>query len=88
MVEYVFTLCTKYSLYLYTQKKKTTQPNYPNLNHIEAPNFKKKKKITLRGFGVLIVVGGLYNRCGDPLNSSFSLFQMFCQSQVFYFGNI
>ena len=34
------------------------------------------------GFGILMVVGGLYNKGGDPLNSSFSLFQMFCQSQA------
>ena len=85
MVECGFTLCTKYSLYLYTQNKK-----YPT--KLPTPNFKKKKekkkKKARRGFGVLMVVGGLYNKGGDPLDSSFSLFQMFCQSQVFYFGNI
>ena len=86
MVEYGFTLCTKYYVYLYTQNK-----NYPT--KLPTPNFKKKKegkkkKKAHRGFGVLMVVGGLYNKGGDPLDSSFSLFQMFCQFQVFYFGNI
>ena len=85
MVEYGFTLYTKYSLYLYTQNK-----NYPT--KLITPNFKKKKekkkKKACRGFDVLMVVGGLYNKGSDPLDSSFSLFQMFCQSQVFYFGNI
>ena len=86
MVKYDFTLYTKYSLYLDTQNK-----NYPTKlpkpKSYLSPNL-KKKKITGRGFGVLMVVGGLYNKGGDPLNFSFSLFQMFCQSQVFYFGNI
>ena len=85
MVECGFTLCTKYSLYLYIQNKK-----YPT--KLPTPNFKKKKekkkKKARRGFSVLMVMGGLYNKSGDPLDSSFSLFQMFCQSQVFYFGNI
>ena len=79
MVECGFTLCTKYSLYLYTQNKK-----YPT--KLPTPNFKKKKgekkkkKGAHRGFGVLMVVGGLYNKSGDPLDFSFSLFEMFCQS--------
>ena len=88
MVECGFTLCTKYSLYLYTQNKK-----YPT--KLPTPNFKKKKEKkkknktkARRGFSVFMVVGGLYNKGGDPLDSSFSLFQMFFQSQVFYFGNI
>ena len=37
MVECGFTLCTKYSLYLYTQNKK-----YPT--KLPTPNFKKKKE--------------------------------------------
>ena len=37
MVEYGFTLYTKYSLYLYTQNK-----NYPT--KLTTPNFKKKKE--------------------------------------------
>ena len=37
MVEYGFTLYTKYSLYLYTQNKK-----YPT--KLPTPNFKKKKE--------------------------------------------
>ena len=75
MVECGFTLCTKYSLYLYTQNKK-----YPT--KLPTPNFKnkkgkkKKKKGARRGFGVLMVVGGLYNKSGNPLDSSFSLFQI------------
>ena len=48
---------------------------------------KKIKKNTRRGFGDLMVVGGQYDKGGDPLDSSFSLLYMFCQSQVFYFGN-
>ena len=35
-----------------------------------------------------MVVGEQYNGRGDPSDSSFSLFQIFFQSQVFYFGNI
>ena len=35
-----------------------------------------------------MVVGGQYDGGGGTLDFSFSLFQMFCQSQVFYFGNI
>ena len=35
-----------------------------------------------------MVVGGQYNKGSDLLDSSFSPFQIFCQSQVFYFGNI
>ena len=35
-----------------------------------------------------MVVGGQYNGGGDLLDSSFSLFQVFCYSKVFYFGNI
>ena len=78
MVEYGFTLHTKYSLYLYTQNK-NYPTKLPNLNHIYVPNFKKKKekKNTRRGFGILMVVEGLYRRDSDPLDSSFSLFQMF-----------
>ena len=72
-------------LFTYIPKTKTIQPNYPPLI---LKRKRKKKKKTRRGFGVLMVVGGLYNKSGDPLDSSFSLFQMFFQSQVFYFGNI
>ena len=71
-------------LFTYIPKTKTIQPNYPPL--ILKRKIKKKK--TRRGLGVLMIVGGLYNKGGDLLDSSFSLFQMFCQSQVFYFGNI
>ena len=63
----------------YIPKTKTIQPNYPPLI-LKRQRGKKKK--ARRGFGVL------YNKGGDPLDSSFSLFQMFFQSQVFYFGNI
>ena len=45
----------------------------------------EREKKNRRGFSVLMVVGGLYNKGNDPLDSSFSLFQMFCQSQVFLF---
>ena len=31
-----------------------------------------------------MVVGGQYNGGGGPSYFSFSLFQMFCQSQIFY----
>ena len=31
-----------------------------------------------------MVVGGQYDRGGGPSDFSFSIFQMFCQSQVFY----
>ena len=48
---------------------------------------KKKKLLVRRGFGDLMVVGGQYDKGGDSLDSSFSLLYMFCQSQVFYFGN-
>ena len=67
-------------LFTYIPKTKTIQSNYLNLNHIYAPNLKrkKKKKITRRGFGILMVEGGQYNGGGDFSNSSFSLFQMFC----------
>ena len=87
MVEYGFTLCTKYYLYLHTQNK-NYPTKLPTLNFKKKKEEKKKKKKAHRGFGVLMVVGGLYNKGGDPLDSSFSLFQMFCQFQVFYFGNI
>ena len=76
MVEYGFTLCTKYYFYLYTQNK-----NYPT--KLPTLNFKKKKeekkeRKAHRGFGVLMVVGGQYNGGGNPSYSSLSLFQMFC----------
>ena len=77
--------CALNILSTYIPKTKTIQPNYPPLI-LKRKRGKKKK--ARRGFGVLLVVGGLYNKGGDPLDSSFSLFQMFCQSQVFYFGNI
>lgn len=31
-----------------------------------------------------MMVGGQYDGGNDPLDFSFPLFQMFCQSQVFY----
>ena len=34
-----------------------------------------------------MAVGGQYDRCGNPLDSFFSLLQMLCQSYVFYFDN-
>ena len=34
-----------------------------------------------------MVVGSQYERGGDPSDSSFSLLQMPCQTQVFYFDN-
>ena len=34
-----------------------------------------------------MVVTGQYDGGSGPLDSSFSLLQMPCQSQVFYFGN-
>ena len=36
--------CAPNILFTYISKIKTTQPNYPNRNHILAPNFKKKKE--------------------------------------------
>ena len=82
-MEYDFTLCTKYSLYLYTQNKKLSNQT----THIWTPNFrrKKKKKITFRGFGILMVIEDQYNEGDDPSDFSFSLFEMFCQSQIFLF---
>ena len=41
---------------------------------------KKEKKNIQSGFGVLMVVGGLYNRGDNILDSHFSLFQMLWQS--------
>ena len=68
----------------YIPKTKNIQPNDPPII-LKRKRGEKKKKKARRGFGVLMVVGGLYNKGGDPLDSSFSLFQMFCQSQVFLF---
>ena len=42
---------------------------------------------THRDFSGLMVVGSQYERGGDPSDSSFSLLQMPCQTQVFYFDN-
>ena len=66
--------CELNILSTYIPKTKNIQPNYPPL----ILKRKRKKKKARRGFGVLMVVGGLYNKGGDPLDSSFSLFQMFC----------
>ena len=63
MVECGFTLCTKYSLYLYIQNKK-----YPT--KLPTPNFKKKKekkkKKARRGFGVLMVVVAYITKAVTP----------------------
>ena len=68
----------------YVPKTKTNQPNYPNLNHIQAHNFSffffKETKLLVGGFGSLIVVGDQYNRDESPSNFSFNLLKMFCQS--------
>ena len=48
----------------------------------------KKKMLNTKLERHLMVVGEQYNGGGDPLDSFFSLFQMFCLSHVFYFGNI
>ena len=65
----------------YIPKTKNIQPNDPPI----ILKREREKKKNRRGFSVLMVVGGLYNKGSDPLDSSFSLFQMFCQSQVFLF---
>lgn len=75
--------CVPNILSTYIPKTKTIQPNYPNINHIY-PLIKKKKKIPIGGFSVLMVVGGQYDRGGGPSDFSFSIFQMFYQFQVFY----
>ena len=46
-----------------------------------------KKKNSRRDFGGLMMVGGQYEKGGGPSNSSFSLLQMLCQTQVFHFGS-
>ena len=69
--------CAPNIISTYILKTKTIQPNYLNLNHIQTPNLKRKRN-THRSFGILMVVGGQCNRGDDPLDSSFSLFQMFC----------
>ena len=48
----------------------------------------KKKMLNAKLERHLMVVGEQYNEGGNPLDSFFSLFQMFCLSRVFYFGNI
>ena len=87
MIEYDFTLRTKYSFFLYAQNK-----NYP-IKLLKPKSFlssqlkKKKKNSTYRGLGSLMVVGDVYDGGGGLLDSSFSLLQILCQFHVFYFGD-
>ena len=58
MAEYDFTLSTKYSLYLYAQKKKKKKTLFNQITQtkiIFKPPIKNNKKITSSG---LMVVGG------------------------------